>query len=79
MGYKNRLDIISNSDAIMIDRGDLAAEVGLSKLSEFSDNIIYQSIKLGKPIIIATENLNSLIHGSLPSKSDVVNLGLLYQ
>ena len=30
----------------MIDRGDLAAEVGLSKLSEFSDNIIYRQSNL---------------------------------
>ena len=74
MGYKNRLEIISNSDAIMIDRGDLAAEVGLSKLSEFTDNIISDSVKSGKPVIIATENLNSLIYGFSPSKSDVVNL-----
>ena len=69
MGYKNRLEIISNSDAIMIDRGDLAAEVGLSKLSEFTDNIISDSIKSGKPVIIATENLNSLIYGFSPTKA----------
>jgi len=74
MGYRNRNEVIQNSDAIMIDRGDLAAEVGLSKLSEYSDNIISAALKFGKPIIIATENLNSLIHDTSPSKSDVVNL-----
>lgn len=74
MGYKNRFEIIYNSDAIMIDRGDLAAEVGISRLSDYCDNIISQSIKLGKPIIIATENFNSLMYESSPSKSDVVNL-----
>ena len=61
LGYKNRKEIIQNSDAIMIDRGDLAAEVGIAKLSEYSDNIIKDAKTIGKPIIISTENLNSLI------------------
>ena len=39
MGYEKRIEIIKNSDAIMIDRGDLAAEVGLNKLSIYIDNI----------------------------------------
>lgn len=74
LGYKNRISIIKESDAIMIDRGDLSAEVGISKLSEYTDRIIQDAKKIGKPVIIATENLNSLIHETSPSKSDVVNL-----
>ncbi len=79
LGYKNRKEIIKNSDAIMIDRGDLAAEVGVSKLSEYSDNIIKDSKDIGKPIIIATENLNSLIYGNIPTKSDIVNIDYYIQ
>jgi pyruvate kinase len=74
LGYKNRKEIIQNSDAIMIDRGDLAAEVGITKLSEYVENIIDDAKNYGKPIIIATENLNSLIHENSPSKSDVTNI-----
>ncbi len=74
LGYKNRKDIIKNSDAIMIDRGDLAAEVGLSNLSDYSEKIINDCNFFGKPVIIATENLNSLITGKTPSKSDVINI-----
>ena len=74
MGYEKRLEIIKNSDAIMIDRGDLAAEVGLEKLSLFIDNILEECKKNFKPCIIATENFNSLINGKLPSKSDIINL-----
>ena len=74
LGYKNRVSIIKESDAIMIDRGDLSAEVGISKLSEYTDRIIQDSKKIGKPVIIATENLNSLIYETSPSKSDVLNL-----
>ena len=74
LGYLNRKEIIEESDAIMIDRGDLAAEIGNEKLTEFSSNIINDCKKIGKPIIIATENLNSLISNTTPSKSDILNL-----
>ena len=74
LGYENRKDIIKHSDSIMIDRGDLAAEVGAHKMFAYSDQIILESKKKGKPIIVATENLNSLILNSTPSKSDIVNL-----
>ena len=58
----------------MIDRGDLAAEVGDEKLTDYTENIISDCKKKNKPIIIATENLNSLIHNPSPSKSDILNL-----
>jgi pyruvate kinase len=74
LGYLNRKDIIMASDAIMIDRGDLAAEVGNEKLTEYVENIIKDCKLHGKPIIIATENLNSLINNLTPSKSDILNL-----
>ena len=73
-GYENRKEIIKESDAIMIDRGDLAAEVGNEKLTNYVENIITDSKLLGKPVIIATENLNSLIGNLTPSKSDILNL-----
>ena len=74
LGFKNRKEIILNSDAIMIDRGDLAAEVGISNLYEYVEKIIDDSKSQGKPVIIATENLNSLLSENAPSKSDVTNI-----
>ena len=74
LGYLNRKEIINESDVIMIDRGDLAAEVGNENLTEYSNNIIEECKNYGKPVIIATENLNSLINSLSPSKSDILNL-----
>ena len=79
LGYKNRKDIIQNSDAIMIDRGDLSAEVGISKLSEYTNNIIIDTKSIGKSVIIATENLNSLIYNEIPTKSEVMNIDYYLQ
>ena len=74
LGYKNRKEIIKYSDTIMIDRGDLSAEVGVNKLFKFSENIIEDAKEAGTPVIVATENLNSLINNTQPTKSDIVNL-----
>ena len=74
LGFKNRKEIILYSDAIMIDRGDLAAEVGISNLYEYVEKIIDDAKTYGKPVIIATENLNSLLSENAPSKSDVINI-----
>ena len=74
LGFKNRKEIIANSDAIMIDRGDLAAEVGISNLYDYVEKIIDDAKVYGKPVIIATENLNSLLSENAPSKSDVTNI-----
>ena len=71
LGYKNRKKIIKHSDAVMIDRGDLAAEVGVTKFLSYTNDIIKDAKSFAKPTIIATENLNSLISGSSPTKSDV--------
>ena len=59
---------------VMIDRGDLAAETGLKNLTTFTNKIISDCKKSSVPIIIATENLNSLIHDFQPTKSEVFNL-----
>lgn len=48
-GLRNREEIIVASDAVMIDRGDLAAEIGLFNLFEAVEAISYESKVNGKP------------------------------
>ena len=48
LGYKNRKEIIQDSDAVMIDRGDLSAEVGVTKLFDYTDNIINECKKVNQ-------------------------------
>ena len=73
-GLNNCSQIISKSDAIMIDRGDLAAEIGLLDLYNSIEIISYETKKFGKPLIMATENVESMINRELPSKSDVMSI-----
>ncbi len=74
-GLRNCKDITKKSDAIMIDRGDLAAEIGLPDLYDAVVNISNESKSAGKPLIIATENLETMMSREMPSKSEVMSLG----
>lgn len=73
-GLKNCQKIIEKSDAIMIDRGDLAAEIGLSGLYDAVLEISAFTKGAGKPLIMATENLESMMTRDVPSKSEVMSI-----
>ncbi len=73
-GFKNVEKICLASDIIMIDRGDLSAEIGASKLYEAVVHISNICKRNGKPLVMATENLGSMIQNSLPTKSEIMSL-----
>ena len=73
-GLRNCIDIVNQSDAIMIDRGDLAAEIGFDRLFGSIIAISDQTKAHGKPLIMATENLETMVDRELPSKSEVMSI-----
>ena len=58
----------------MIDRGDLSAEIGENNLYKETINISKFAKKNGKMLIMATENLESMIYNNAPSKSEIISL-----
>ena len=75
LGLKNVSNIIIKADAIMIDRGDLSAEIGEENLFNAVKEISKECTLHGKPLIIATENLDSMINNNpSPSKSEIISL-----
>jgi len=74
-GWRNVADIAAEADAIMIDRGDLAAEVHFNNLYPAVTEIAEVTKSFGKPLIMATENLESMVSRESPSKSEVMSLG----
>ena len=58
----------------MIDRGDLAAEIGMSSLFRSIEQIAHETKWAGKPLIMATENLETMMVRQLPSKSEVMSI-----
>ena len=75
-GIDNVDDIISESDGIMIARGDLGVEVPEEKIPVFQKNIIRKCNQEGKIAIVATQMLESMISNKIPTRaetSDVAN------
>ena len=73
-GLKNCEQIVEASDLIMIDRGDLGAEIGNENLYNAIIKITSIANKHGKIVIMATENLQSMINNPSPYKSELVSL-----
>lgn len=66
--------ILKESWGIMIDRGDLGAEIGIEHIGLMQKDIIAKASIWGKPVIVATEMLHSMVHNSHPTKAEVVDI-----
>ncbi len=66
--------IIKASDAIMVARGDLGVEVGDAELVGVQKNMIQMARHLNKPVITATQMMESMIENSLPTRAEVFDV-----
>lgn len=68
---KNLKEIIREADSVMIARGDMAIEVGQEEVPIIQRKIISLCREFNKPVIIATQMLESMIHSPQPTRAEV--------
>lgn len=71
---ENLEEICRLSDVVMVARGDLAVEVGQSRLPGVQKKIIQLCNQLGKPVITATQMLDSMVENPRPTRAEITDV-----
>ena len=70
----NIRDIIIESDGIMIARGDLGVEIPVEKVPLIQKEIIRKCMHRAKPVIVATQMMESMIDRTKPNRSEITDV-----
>lgn len=68
-------DIIAASDGIMVARGDLGAQVAVEDVPSIQKYCVVKARQLGKPSIVASQLLQSMIEYPIPTRAEVADVG----
>ena len=70
----NLEEIVRLSDAVMVARGDLAVEVGQTILPGIQKQIVHICNKIGRPVITATQMLDSMVENPRPTRAEITDV-----
>ena len=71
---KNIRDIIVESDGIMVARGDLGVELPVERIPVIQKELIRKSMHRAKPVIVATQMMESMMDRTKPNRSEVTDV-----
>jgi pyruvate kinase len=66
--------MIDEADVVMIARGDLGIEIPMEELPIIQRKIVKRCLRIGKPVIVATHMLESMIENPVPTRAEVTDV-----
>jgi pyruvate kinase len=67
-------EMIDTADAVMIARGDLGIEISMEELPIVQRRIVKRCLRIGKPVIVATHMLESMIENPVPTRAEITDV-----
>lgn len=71
---RNIGQMIEAADVVMIARGDLGIECPMEELPIIQRKIVKQCVRMGKPVIVATHMLESMIENPVPTRAEITDV-----
>jgi pyruvate kinase len=71
---QNLETIVAEADAVMVARGDLGIEIPYEELPIVQRRIVKTCLRVGKPVIVATHMLESMIEAPMPTRAEVTDV-----
>jgi len=63
--------ILDATDAVMVARGDLGVEIPMQEVPMVQKDIIRRCMAIGRPVIVATQMMESMIESAVPTRAEV--------
>ena len=73
-GVSNLADILAVADGIMVARGDMGVEIDFTEIPIIQTDTIAKCVACGKPVITATQMLDSMIENPRPTRAEITDV-----